>query len=322
MPSNLEKSMSVKQAEERIALLKADPSFKKLRSLVLQKLKGKTLGQEIQTVTTDSKYAKQMKNKNVVVLTEEEFSEFEQLDRACDNLAEKYGLPRHTVFDLALGGKPVRRLAKTIRAGLDPLVFKPKDFSPGKHYIGFIFRALPPEVAEIMRRLPQDLDEQTRAEIRSYLDMLAKDKPACRILELKDKPARRILELEETNNHDTNAKPPCEIDIWLKVPLGYSAKDVAEVYKKMDRDRRQVLLALGCSVNRRRRVSKVLFEAEELRLFKDKLERSEAYEILDDIEDRIGKGSRSDSFMRKKIGKKRYKGRILLKKKLKSDESG
>ena len=310
----MEKSMSVKQAEERIALLKADPSFKKLQSLVPQKLKGKTLGQKIQTVTTDSKYAKQMKkmkNKNVVVLTEEEFSEFEQLDRSCDKLAEKYGLPRHTVFDLALGGKPVRRLAKTIRAGLDPLVFKPKDFSPEKHYTGYLFHSLPPEVIEIMRRLPQDLDEQTMAEIKSYLGMLVKNKPAC-----------RILELEETSNHHTNPKPPCDIHVWLKVPLGYSAKDVAAVYKKIDRDRRQVMLALGCSVNRRRRVSKVLFEAEELRLFKDKLERSEAYEILDDIEDRIGKGSRSDSFMRKKIGKKRYKGRILLKKKLKSDESG
>jgi hypothetical protein len=295
----MEKSMSVKLAEERIAVLRADPEFERLSRLVPHKLKGKTLAEDTETITSDDEYEKRSLNKKVVTLTEKEWSQYQKLDQECIRLAKKYGLAWHTVFDLAIGGKPIVRLEKGIRAYLDPIVFKPKDFDLRKHYVGRLSYSAPLEMIEITRRV-QALDEQIKMEIKDYLGMLVEKLPHC-----------RILDLEETESASSTVKRPPEIDVHLIVPLGYSSKDVAAVYNKVDGMRRQFLTALGHTVAKRRRISAVLQQAETLRIFEDK---PNIYDIVDEVYQ--DNDWSQDQVRRRKIAVRRSKARRLLAKRL------
>ena len=295
----MEKSMSVKLAEERIAVLRADPEFERLGRLVPHKLRGKTLAEDMEIITTDDEYQKRSGDKRAVTLTESEYSKYEKLDQACGRLGKKYGLPWHTVFDLAIGGKPIVKLEKEMTAYLDPIVFKPKDFALGKHYVGRLSYSAPLEMIEIMRRV-QALDEQIKMEIKGYLGMLVEKLPHC-----------RILDLEEAESGSSTVKRPPEIDVHLVVPLGYSSKDVAAVYNKVDGMRRQFLTALGHTVAKRRRISTVLQQAETLRIFEDK---PNIYDIVDEVYQ--DNDWSQDQLRRRKIAVRRSKARKLLAKRL------
>jgi hypothetical protein len=295
----MEKSMSVKLAEERIAILRADPEFQRLSRLVPHELRGKTLGEDMEVITTDDEYGKRSGNKKTVTLTKSEHSKYKRLDQACGNLGKKYDLPWHTVFDLAIGGKPIVKLEKGITAYSDPIVFKPKDFDPGKHYVARLSYSTPLEMIEIMTRM-QALDEQTKMEIKDYLRMLVEKLPHC-----------RILDLEETEAANLTAKRPPEIDVHLVVPLGYSSKDVAAVYNKVDGMRRQVLTALGHTVAKRRRISALLQQAETLCIFEDK---PSIYDIVDGVYQ--DNDLSQDRPRRRRIAVRRSKARKLLAKRL------
>jgi hypothetical protein len=295
----MRKSMSVKLAEERIAILRADPEFKRLSPLVPHKLRGKTLAQDVEIITTDDEYEKRSGDKKAVTLTESEYSRYEKLGQACERLGKKYDLPWHTVLDLAIGGKPIVKLGKGVRAYLDPIVFKPKDFALGKHYVGRLSYSAPLEAIETMRRV-QALDEQVKTEIEGYLGMLVEKLPHC-----------RILDLEEAEPGSSPIERPLEIDVHLVVPLGYSAKDVAAVYNEFDGMRRQFLTALGHTVAKRRRISTVLQKAEPLRIFESK---PKIYDIIDEVHP---DGDLSqDRVRRRKIAVQRSKARKLLVKRL------
>jgi len=295
----MEKSMSVKLAEERIAVLRADPEFERLGRLVPHKLRGKTLAEDMEIITTDDEYEKRSGDKKAVTLTESEYSKYEKLDQACGRLGKKYGLPWHTVFDLAIGGKPIVKLEKEMTAYLDPIVFKPKDFALGKHYVGRLSYSAPLEMIEIMRRV-QALDEQIKMEIKGYLGMLVEKLPHC-----------RILDLEEAESGSSPVKRPPEIDVHLIVPLGYSSKDVAAVYNRFDGMRRQFLTALGHAVAKRRRISTVLQQAETLRIFEDK---PNIYDVVDEVYQ--DNDWSQDQLRRRKITVRRSKARKLLAKRL------
>jgi hypothetical protein len=295
----MEKSMSVKLAEERIAILRADPEFQRLSRLVPHKLRGKTLGEDMEVITTDDEYGKRSGNKKTVTLTKSEHSKYEKLDQACGRLGKKYGLPWHTVFDLAIGGKPIVKLQKEMTAYLDPIVFKPKDFGLGKHYVGRLSYSLPLEMIEIMRRV-EALDEQMKMEIKGYLGMLVGKLPHC-----------RILDLEETESASSTVKRPPEIDVHIVVPVGYSSKEVAAVYNKVNGMRPQFLTALGQTVAKRRRTSTVLQQAETLRIFEDEVN---IYDIVDEVypDDDLSQ----DQVRRRKTAVRRSKARKLLAKRL------
>ena len=268
------KDIQNQRIQEAIAVLKEDPDFKKLCSLVPSKLKGKTFGEDVGEITTDPEYEKRKPGKkDIVTLTEEEWNKYEQLDRACDRLAERYHLCSDIVMALACGGKPLLRPApdQAIRATLDPVVFKPRDFDPKKRYIGYLCPALPVAAVQIMNRLPEDMDDQTKMEINASLRRMIKDIPGC-----------RILELQEARPDDSTAQPPLRIDVTMRIPPGVSGEEVKRIYLKCDASRRQALTALGHPV-KRRRVSKVLLQAETLRVFEDRLDRNTIYEIMDDV---------------------------------------
>lgn len=295
----MEKSMSVKLAEERIAILRADPEFKRLSPLVPHKLRGKTLAEDVRIITTDHEYEKRTGDKKAVTLTEGEYSRYKKLNQACERLGEKYGLPWHTVFDLVIGGKPIVKLGKEMRAYLDPIVFTPKDFALAKHYAGRLSYSIPLETIEIMKRV-QALDERVKTEIRGYLGMLVKKLPHC-----------RILDLEEAESGNSPIESPPEIEVHLVVPLGYSAKDVAAVYNRFDGMRRQFLTALGHTVAKRRRISTVLQQAKAHRIFDDK---PNSYDIVDEV---YPDGDLTqDRLRRRRIVVRRSKARKLLAKRL------
>ncbi len=297
-------AVSVRLAEERIAVLKADPEFKSLDGIVPRKLRGKTWGEDMEVITTDAEYEEGSGNKKVATLTDAEHRNYRKLDQACQRLAEKYGLTWHTVFDLAVGGKPIVRLEKEVSAYLNPLVFVPRDFELRKHYVVCHSYSTPLEVIEIMKRV-QSLDEQTKMEIRGYLEMMAERMPGCSILELIE---------GDTPGSATKCRP--QIDVHLVVPPGYISRDVAAVYRKIDDKRRQYLIALGHPVVKRRRTSKVLEQAERLRIHED---RPNSYAIVDEVyrDQDVGDIDLSqDQPRRRRIVVQRSRARKLLRKRL------
>ncbi len=297
-------AVSVRLAEERIAVLKADPEFKRLDEMVPRKLRGKTWGEDMEVITTDAECEKRSGNKKVATLTDAEHRSYRKLDQACQRLAEKYGLAWHTVFDLAVGGKPIVRLEKEISAYLNPLVFGPRDLEVGKHYVACHSYSTPLEVIEIMKRV-QSLDEQTKMEIRGYLQMLAERMPGCSILELIE---------GDPPGSPTERRP--QIHVHLVVPPGYTSRDVAAVYRKIDDKRRQYLIALGHPIAKRRRTSKVLEQAERLRIHED---RPSSYDIVDEVyrDQDVGNIDLSqDQPRRRRIVVQRSRARKLMRKRL------
>jgi len=286
---------------ERLALLKADPEFKTLKKLLLQKLKGKEAGKVFEGITTDSEiYKRRKEDKRDILLSETEWKRYQEFCTLCEKLANKYRLHWVTVEDLAMGVRQPTvpsRPSEIIKAYLDPIVIRPRDFKTNTRYASNVTFVPPLETIEIMRRL-QGLDEQTKAEIKAYLEWLLKDKPGC-----------RILELENAEGSKENSKDEVRIDVCMKIPIGYNAKEVAEVYRKADSSRRDILAALGASVPKRRRSSKILSDAERLRLFEADVN---IYDIVDEVypADDLSK----DQIHKRSIILRRSKGRQQLKK--------
>ena len=150
-----------------------------------------------------------------------------------------------------------------------------------------------------MRRV-EEFDKQVKKEIKAYLFSLFKDKRGCRIVELSK---------AESSLKEPDAK--VEFDVWLRVPTGYTPREVAEFYRKIDNRRRHVLTSLGISIPKRRRQSRLLMEAESLQF----LEKNPG--ILGMIEDWFPDYDVSqDQIRAKAIVNKRYKGKKLIKKHL------
>lgn len=189
------------------------------------------------------------------------------------------------------------RQSPTITAYLDPIVFLPKDFDPNVKYVAHSTVAPPLEAMEIMRRV-HGLDEQTKQEIKAYLFSLFKDKLGCCIVELSE-PAEPLEKQDDK----------VEFDVCLRVPVGYTASEVTEVYRKVDNKRREVLASLGVDVPKRRRQSKTLMEAETLEL----LEKNVGiYGIVENVYP--DSDLSQDQPRGRAIINKRFKGRKLIKK--------
>lgn len=284
---------------ERIAVLKADREFAMLRRLLPRKLKGKELGTDVQGMTTDLELWQHNKEMNVL-LSKPEMKKYEDFCSLCEKLAEKYGLQWATVADLAMGvrrptGSP--HLSRIIKVSLDPITMCPKDFNPNSRYKAYLDFAQPLAATEIMR-LVQGLDEQTKQDVKAYLLMLVRSMPGCQILHMvKAEASGKPLENE------------VEIDVRMTIPLGYTVKEVAEVYRKEDLRRREILAALGTPVPKRRRVSKILVrEAAVLQLPTRKVN---IYDILDEVDP--NRDESQDEEHRRSIINRRYKARSRLK---------
>lgn len=294
------KRVTDKLVRERTGVLQADQEFRKLRKLLPPRLKGKELGKDVKLITNDPEIWQKRKDIGQdILLSEGEWRKYEEFCALCEKLAKRYGLYWATVEDLAMGVKQPTvppRLSQVIKAYLDPLPVCPEDFDPGSTYTAHIRFVPPLQVIEIVRRL-QGLDEQTREEVKAYLRPLLKDKPGC-----------RILELEKGEDSKKDLKNEVEIEVCMKIPAGYTANEVAEVYRKVDSRRREVLAALGVSVPKRRRESKILREASSLQL---SAKNVDIYGILDKM---YPEDMSEDRTRRRTIVNRRYKGRKLLEK--------
>lgn len=293
-----------KVAQERMSLLKADPEFKDLCKLVPKVLRGKESGKDFETVTTDQEYVQRRNDGKVILLSKRDWDKYERFGRLCEKLAQKYKLHWVTVEDLAMGVKrPTVRpwLDRTITGGLDPVVFLPKDFTPGAKYVARSVVAPPLAAIEIMKRV-KELDDKTKEEIKAYLLSLFKDIHGCRIVELS-----KAVEPPEKEKEGSKI----ELDVWLRVPTGYVATEVAEVYRRIDGHRRHVLANLGIPVPDRRRQSKLLMEAKPLRLLQEKAN------IGDIVDDMFPNGDLTqDRVLRKAALNRRSKGLMLKRKHL------
>ena len=294
------KTATDKIIRERIAVLKADKEFRKLRKILPLTLKGKELGKEVKLVTTDPEICQGREDigRNIL-LSEGEWERYEEFCALCEKLAQRYRLHWATVEDLAMGVKQPAvppRLSPVIEVCLNPLVLCSEALDTDSTYTTHTSFVPPLQAIEIMRRL-QGLDEQTREEVKTYLWLLLKDKPGC-----------KIMELEKREDLEKDSKKEIEIDVCMKIPTGYTANEVAQVYRKADRHRREVLEALGVSVPKRRRESKILREASLLQLYSKNVN---IYDILDKmyLEDMS-----EDRNRRRAVVNRRYKGRKLLKK--------
>jgi len=289
-----------KIVQEKIQILKADAEFAKLMGLVPSQLRGKELGKDIRCITTDREYVEITKDRKVIVLFKSDWDKYQRFQQRCHKLAEKFGLHWATVEDLVMGVRqPIvsPRQSPTITAYLDPIVFLPKDFDPNVKYVAHSTVAPPLEAMEIMRRV-HGLDEQTKQEIKAYLFSLFKDKLGCCIVELSE-PAEPLEKQDDK----------VESDVCLRVPVGYTASEVAEVYRKVDNKRREVLASLGVDVPKRRRQSKTLMEAETLEL----LEKNVGiYGIVENVYP--DSDLSQDQPRGRAIINKRFKGRKLIKK--------
>lgn len=288
-----------KIAQERIRILRADPEFVKLKKLVPTQLRKKELGKDIHGITTDSEYVEKRGDDEVILLSKRDWDRYEEFERLCQKLAQIYRLHWATVEDLGLGVKQPTvspRPSQIIDAYLDPVVFVPKDFDSNLKYVAHSTTASPLAVMEIMRRV-EGLDEKTKEEIKAYLSSLFKHIPGCQIVELSEA-ADALKEQDEK----------VEFDVCLRVPLGYTAREVAEVYRKVDNKRRGISASLGMSVHKRRRQSRILMNAKSLRL----CERGVSiYDIIDDKYPDAD--SSQEQSRRRAIINQRLKGQRLLK---------
>jgi len=117
-----------------------------------------------------------------------------------------------------------------------------------------------------------------------------------------------IVELSEAADALKEQDEKVEFDICLKVPLGYTAREVAEVYCKVDNKRQAILASLGMFVRKRRRQSRTLMNAKSLRL----CERGvNIYDIIDDRYPDLD--SRQEQSRKRVIINRRHKGQKLLK---------
>jgi hypothetical protein len=317
-------SVTDKLVQERIKLLEADPEYIDLCNLVPKVLGGKESGKDFHGVTSDFGLYESKKDNGTILLSKSDWDKYEKFGRLCEKLAQKYKLHWVAIEDLAMGVKHPQvapRLSETITAHMDPIIYPPKPFDPNKHYIAKSNIAPPSEAIEIMRviqhleesinrellfpdetnekmRRIQNLEQRARDEIRAYLYSLFKDKFGCRVVEL--------LEAPQGQKGDD-----IEISISIKVPVGYTAREVGNVYRNIDNRRRQILTALGKSIPRRRRQSKTLMEAESLELLLPKKDVG----ILGIVDERFGAGG-EDKRQKKSIINMRYRGRKLLNKRL------
>jgi hypothetical protein len=288
--------------DQEIAVLKAHPDFAKLKKLVPTKLKGKEMGKDIESITTDREmYERRGKDDKIIFFTESEWGQYEKFSALCDELAERHGLHWATVESLAMGiSNPTVpfRLAKSIKAYLCPTVFAPPDFDINCRYVSHVKYATPMEVIEIMERL-RELDEHTKAEIKRYLKLLIQNKTDYRTVEIE-----KAEDSEKTSHEEVN------IDVCMRIPIGYSTKEVAEAYARVDRRRKQILTALGMPFPKRRRSSTLLKDAERLRLFKEKVD---LHRIVDaKYPEHV---MEEDRHYVKAVKKQRYKGQQLIEKK-------
>ena len=288
-----------KFVQERIGILRADPEFAKLKQLVPTQLKRKELGKDIHGITTDREYFEKRGDDKVILLSKHDWDRYEKFEHLCQQLAQKYRLHWATVEDLAMGiRRPTvtPRLSRIINAYLDPVVFVPKDFNSNLKYVAHSTVAPPLEAMEIMRRV-EGLDEKTKEEIKAYLFSLFKHVHGC-----------QIVELSEATEAPKEQDEKVGFDVCLRVPLGYAARDVAEVYRKIDNKRRAILASLGMSVRKRRRQSRTLMNAKSLRLLES---RANIYDIIDDRYPDAD--SSQEQSRRKAIINQRHKGQKLLK---------
>jgi hypothetical protein len=289
-----------KLVQERIAVLKADREFAKLEGLLPAELRRKEMGEDVEGITTDQEFWQHHQEKNVL-LSEAVMKECKRFSALCGKLGEKYGLHWVTVQDLAMGIEHPTvqpRLSRVITAGLDPITLRPRDFDPSGKYTAQLNSALPLQALEIMRRV-KGLDEQTRNEIKAYLQSL-----------IKREPRHQVLELVISVGSDSQPGDEVEIDVWMRIPTGYTAKEVSGVYHKVDLKRREILAGLRAPVPKRRRASKALQrDARTLQLLEEKVT---IYDIIDDV---YPDGDlSSDQKRRKSIINKRHIERNLLKK--------
>jgi hypothetical protein len=287
-----------KFVQERIAVLKADREFAKLKRLLPPKLRRKEMGKDVEGITTDQEFWQHHQEKNVL-LSEAEMKEYKRFSALCGKLGEKYGLHWLTVQDLAMGIKHPTdhpRLSRVITAGLDPIAIRPRDFDPNGKYTAHLDFAPPLEAVEIMARV-QGLDEQNREEVKACLRSLITRMPGHQILE--------IVRSEDSGNQPGDR---LEINVWMRIPTGYTVKEVSEVYRKVNLKRREILGALRAPVLKRRRASRILQrDSKRLRLSDENVS---IYDIIDETypEDDLSNQQRR----RKSIINKRYKGRELL----------
>ena len=287
--------------DQEIAVLKAHPDFAKLKKLAPPKLKGKEMGRDVESITTDREmYKKRGKDDKIIFFTESEWGQYKEFFALCEKLAERHGLHWATVESLAMGIENPTvpfRLAKSIKAYLDPTVFIPHDFDINSRYVSHVKYATPMEVIEIMEQL-RELDEHRQAEVKRYLKLLIQNKPDYRTVELE-----KVEDLEKISQEEVN------LDVCMRIPIGYSTKEVAEAYAIVDRRRKQVLTALGVPFPKRRRASTILNEADRLRLF-DK--NADIYGIVDAKypEDGLEKERRNIKTVR---GKRKKGGELIQK---------
>lgn len=290
-----------KIVKQRLALLKADPEFNKLRKLLPLKLKGKEMGKDIEGITTDPEiYERSKDDKRVIMLSEAEWVKYEEFSNLCMNLASKHRLHWVTIQDLAMGVKrPIvpPRASNVIRAHHDPIVYLPRDFNQKNRYTSHATLVPPIEAVGIMESL-EGLDTKTKTEVKTYLKLIANHIPGCRILELK-----KVKESEE------NSKDEVKIDVCMRIPIGYTAKDVAQVYRERDSSRREILAALGIPIPKRRRASTNLSDAERLKLFD---RGANIYDSVDEIYPDFDMSK--DKTRRKTVKMRRYRGRQQIKK--------
>jgi hypothetical protein len=282
-------------AQQWIQVLKADPEFKRLRRMVPTKLRKKDCGQDYEAITTDTEFAGD--RTKVILLSEEEWTRYEKLQKGCKVLADKYDLREWVVFDLAVGVKTSPIPAKTIQGYLEPFVILPKDFDPNKRYVLRTLMIPRLEATEIIRRLPVNMDHEIVEEIKTYLRMLMRKIPECWVIELEE---------QDPQSKVTGEAP--EIDVHITVPSGYSAREASQVYQQLDKHRRAIMKALGTPLLQRRRTSRILKDAEWLDLFRDK---TCSYDIIDK---KYGEDLRpkEEQRRRKEIKNKRYIGRKIL----------
>jgi len=138
--------------------------------------------------------------------------------------------------------------------------------------------------------------------VKTYLKLLANHVPGCKILELK-----------EVNESEVNSQNEVKIDVCMRIPIGFTAKDVAQVYRERDRSRREILTALGIPIPKRRRTSTNLMDADALKLF-DK--GANIYDSMDELyrDDDMSEDMSKDKTRRSTVKTKRYRGRQQIKK--------
>lgn len=92
-----------------------------------------------------------------------------------------------------------------------------------------------------------------KAEKKAYLFSLFKDRHGC-----------HIIELVEQESPPQQQRGKVKLDVCLRVSDGYTGREVAEAYYKVDRKRRDIYAGLGKPVRKRRRQSQTLMKAESL----------------------------------------------------------